>query len=399
MKAVILAIGSELLQGFLTDTNSTFLAQELSAIGIEVVGIAGVGDDQDSIVRQMRRALDDADLVVCTGGIGPTSDDLTREAVAEICGETPHVDPKSLEAVKSFFTRRGAEMPERNAKQAWLIPSAESLQNPMGTAPGWFVRHQDAVIVIMPGVPREMMPMWTNETVPHLLSYLGADTIASRTLKTIGIGESAVEERLRDLIDRGYPAVSTYAKNDGVHIRILAVTDNGATAMESVARTVSEVQALIGKHVYGELDASLPYAVLEPLLAIGDRLAIVEQGTAGQVATLLLSDERVEGAVCETRTLGAATDTIARSPLERARELQSSTGAEFALGVVASVDAQDDMGRWDAVVEIAVIGPNTQHVSTHTLAARRLEVGRRASLLAAEVLREVLLDSTDHRRV
>ena len=188
MRAVVISVGSELLDGFLTDTNATFLAQEMAALGIELVGVSQVGDSLPRILTTLRRAWDDADLIVTTGGIGPTEDDLTREAVAALLGETTTVDPDLLRGIADYFAARGLVMPEQNAKQAWLIPSAKALPNPMGTAPGWFVERDGHVIVSMPGVPREMMRMWREQAVPRLLPHLGDRAVVSRTLKTIGIG-------------------------------------------------------------------------------------------------------------------------------------------------------------------------------------------------------------------
>lgn len=396
MKAVIMAIGSELLQGFLTDTNSSYLAQEMTALGVEVVGITAVGDNLDSIVKSLNRALDDADIIVCTGGVGPTSDDLTREAVAIVCNETPHIDPELLATVRSFFVRRGAEMPERNVKQAWLIPSAESLANPMGTAPGWFVRHMSGFIVIMPGVPREMMPMWHTQAVPRLIPALGGNAIVSITLKTLGLGESAVEEQLSHIIDRQFPAVSTYAKNDGVHIRILAITENGNSGWEAVRATETEIRLLLGSNVYGELDLSLPAAVLTPLARSGSKLAIWECATGGQVSGLLLSDPDVSSVVAASHYEHLVESDGSKTPddmtSERTMALLEMSGATHGLGVHVRFLEHDDSGRFDAEIDVAVTNGDEITVRTQKQSGRQLEVGRRASLLAAEVLREALLD-------
>ena len=398
MKAVIFAIGSELLQGFLVDTNSQFLAQELTAIGIDVVSIHGVGDDQPAITRAMRQAMDDADLLVCTGGVGPTSDDLSREAVAEICGEEPVVDPDLLTVVESFFRRRGSVMPERNSKQAWLIPSAEPLTNAMGTAPGWFVHTSGVRIVLMPGVPREMTQMWQHEVVPRLLPFLGENSIASTTLKTIGIGESSVEEALRQIIDREYPIVSTYAKNDGVHIRIVATAGSAREAEQAVQYTEQEIRQIIGAFVYGGLTTSLPAALLQPLLSLGAALSIWECGTAGQVTSLFMSDPEVSTAInrghVEPRP-GELADSLASSLVsDSLTRLIGDTGSQYGLGVLVRTGDSDDMGRLDAVIDIIVQLPTCQATSRHSFAAREMELGRRASLLAAEKFREALMAST-----
>ena len=140
MRAYVISIGSELIGGHLTDTNATFLAQELAAQGVELLHVIQVGDDLQRLTSVLATAAAEADLVICTGGIGPTDDDLTREAISALAGETPEIDEATVADIRQFFAQRGLEMPERNAKQAWVIPSVEVLANPIGTAPGWLAR-------------------------------------------------------------------------------------------------------------------------------------------------------------------------------------------------------------------------------------------------------------------
>src|SRR5437016_14231487 len=210
-KAELLSIGTELLLGQIVDTNANYLAGRLALLGIDCLHMQTVGDNLGRAKQAFERALARSDLVVATGGLGPTEDDLTREAIASALGETPSVDPALEAELVAWFAGRGLVMPERNRKQAWLIPSAKALPNPNGTAPGWDVRRGGTRIVAMPGVPREMTPMWEHRVEPTLAS--GA-ALRWRTLKLLGIGESAVEERLAELVRSARPTVATYAKND-----------------------------------------------------------------------------------------------------------------------------------------------------------------------------------------
>ena len=247
MRAYVLSIGSELIGGHLTDTNATFLAQELAAQGIELLHVVQVGDDLDRLTRTLATAVEEADLVICTGGIGPTDDDLTREAICAVAGETPLVDESLVAGIREFFAQRGLEMPERNAKQAWVIPSAEVLPNPVGTAPGWLARVDDTMIVAMPGVPREMVRMWREQALPRISAHLTGRVYRSANLRTLGIGESAVSQLLDELTRRPRPYVGTYAKDDGVHVRVTASADDPAQAERDLSETVEEVRRRLAR--------------------------------------------------------------------------------------------------------------------------------------------------------
>src|SRR5689334_9425877 len=173
MRAEILSIGTELLLGHITDTNANYLAQQLVPLGIDLYFISQVGDNFERLRETLARARDRADLVVMTGGLGPTEDDVSREAIAAVLGETVRVDPRLEAELRGFFTSRGITMPERNIKQAWVLPSATPLPNPLGTAPGWWVERDGKVIVSMPGVPHEMTRMWEYEVLPLLRPRTG----------------------------------------------------------------------------------------------------------------------------------------------------------------------------------------------------------------------------------
>jgi nicotinamide-nucleotide amidase len=265
MNAYILSIGAELLHGHITDTNATYLSQELDARGIELLHVVQVGDDRNRIRESIERALSEADIVICTGGIGPTEDDLTREGIADALGETPEVDPDLRAEVEAFFQKRGLVMPERNAKQAWLIPSAEALPNPVGTAPGWFVETDGKVIVSLPGVPREMKRMWAEQAAPRIGSRLSGRSYSSVTLKTIGLGESALEDAIVDLVAKTNPIVATYAKDDGVHVRVVGIADDEESARAIRDEAAAEVSRRLQRWLYGEDEVTLAGSIAAQL--------------------------------------------------------------------------------------------------------------------------------------
>jgi len=283
VKAELLSIGTELLLGQIVDTNANYLAGRLALLGIDCLHMQTVGDNLGRAKQAFERALSRSDLVVATGGLGPTEDDLTREAIAAALGETPAIDTTLEGDLEAWFSGRGIVMPDRNRKQAWLIPSARPLANPNGTAPGWDVQKDGKRIIAMPGVPREMTPMW--ESVEPSLTRGGA--LRWRTLKLLGIGESAVEEKLAELVRSTSPTVATYAKNDGVHVRVADKASTPDEADERVARMEQTIRARLGEYVWGADDETLPGVIGRGLEARGWRLAVAESLSAGDIARAL----------------------------------------------------------------------------------------------------------------
>lgn len=293
MRACILSIGSELMLGQITDTNASWLARDLAEAGIELMQVTQVGDDRQLLLRAMRNSLELADVVICTGGIGPTDDDLTRETIADLVEETPEVDTEILAGIEKYFSDLGRVMPPRNAKQAWIIPSAESIPNPVGTAPGWFVTiagDPERYILTMPGVPREMYRMWLEQMKPRVLTRSEAQIIDTLQIKTIGIGESDAEERIHDLILAGDPQVATYAKDDGVHIRVTAMGSDAEEVRARRNRAGDEIFARLQQFIWGVDEQTLAGVIASELNERGLKLALHEIGTGGAMAALLSSD-------------------------------------------------------------------------------------------------------------
>ncbi|MBA3414015.1 MAG: competence/damage-inducible protein A [Chloroflexia bacterium] len=389
MRGYILSIGSELLHGHLTDTNATFLAQEMVAQGIELLHVVQVGDDLGRLAKTLDRALAESDVVVCTGGVGPTDDDLTREAIAAMLGEEPVVDPESLATVRGFFASRGLEMPERNAKQAWLIPSAEPLPNPVGTAPGWFVRRDAGVVIAMPGVPREMVRMWREQALPRLAPFLPRRAYRSTNVRTLGIGESAAAELLGNLTQTENPYVGTYAKDDGVHVRVTASAATDAAAEELLAATTHEVRVRLAAWIYAEDVRSLPTVLLDHLRANGLTIGIVESGTGGRFAGLLFGEPDAGDSVAGALTVaGGAGD--AKTLAEAAR-----TRFEVPLGVgLVALAEPVGNGLYEGVVEVSLAGAMSAG-ERFPIRAAYPEIQRRAALHAADVLRRMVLVADD----
>ena len=284
MRAEILSIGTELLLGQILDTNAQYLAGRLADLGIDCLYMSTVGDNLGRAKETIERAISRSDLVITSGGLGPTEDDLTREAIAAVLGETPQVDKELERQLETWFAGRGVQMPERNRKQAWLIPSATAIPNPNGTAPGWDTRARGKRIVSMPGVPREMTYMWEHTIEPSLRANVA---LRSRTLKLLGIGESHAEEILGELVRSTAPTVVTKAKDDGLHIRITDKDADTATMDARIAAMEKTVRERLGQYVWGTDDDTLGSVIGAGLETRRWRLALAEALSAGDVSRAL----------------------------------------------------------------------------------------------------------------
>jgi len=385
LTAELLSIGSELTVGETRDTNAGDLARSLTGLGVAVERIQALPDRLETVREALAGAMSRADLVVTTGGLGPTPDDLTREAVAAALGQTPAVDP-GLEAwLRTMWERRGLPFPEMNLKQAWLIPSATALANPNGTAPGWWVvRADDGLIVCLPGPPREMHPMWIDEVLPRLLTRGVGAEVASRTLRLAGIGESQLADLLgEELLRAADPIVATYARADAVDIRISSrseaiATESGANpAADRVAAMAEQVLGLVGAHVWADGETTWPEAIGVALGERGLELAVVEVGTGGSLAALLGDQPwlRFSEALGDAAP-AAATHRDAAGLEALARRGMELGGAPIGVGVRARPRGAD------TAVSVIVVGPGWLH-RERRIAFLGGANGRQRSALAA----------------
>jgi len=281
VKAEIISVGTELLLGEITDTNASYLAGQLPLLGIDLYWVSQVGDNQGRLVEVLKRAWQRSDLILITGGLGPTEDDLTREAIAEMLGEELQIDPILEQRLRERFASHRIEMAPRNIKQATVISSAEAIPNPRGTAPGWWVEKDEHMLTAMPGPPGEMHNMWQTEVLPRLRQRVSDTVIFSRTLKLFGIPEGTVDELVSPLLSSTNPTLGVYAKADGIHLRFTAKAQSQKQAEEMVARGEARARSILGESIWGTDDDTLASVVGHALIEKGLSLAVVEYCTGG----------------------------------------------------------------------------------------------------------------------
>ena len=411
MKAELISIGTELLLGEILDTNARYLGAQLPALGIDLYYMSQVGDNMDRLTEVIERAWDRSDLVIATGGLGPTEDDLTREAIARVLSEELVVDAALEAQLRSFFAGRGVDMPERNLQQVMLIPSARSLPNPRGTAPGWWVERDGRIIVAMPGPPAEMERMWEREVAPELeRRSAGRRTVlVARTLKTVGMGEGHVDELVSPLLKSRNPSIGVYARADGVQLRIAAKAPTQEEARRLIEPVEEEMRRLLGDVIWGADDDTLESAVGELLRRNDLTLATMESCTGGLLANTITNvpgssryfrgglvaydaEMKIEwgvdaGVIAEHGAISAeCAGEMARAVRERLR-----TDVGIGITGVAGPDPQDD--RLPGTVHIAIDASASpvQRVS-YQFGQGREAVKRRAVTTALALTRRALLD-------
>lgn len=408
VKAEIIAIGTEILLGEIIDTNSAYIAKQLPELGIDLMYKSVVGDNRGRIVETFRRGWERSDLIIVTGGLGPTDDDMTREGIAEMLAEEPHVDPELEKHLRSFFSGRGYPMPEANIKQAWLIPSARSLSNPRGTAPGWWVERDGRVIVTMPGVPPEMELMWTNEVRPELERRSTSEVLVTRTIKTVGVGESTVDEMAKPLYETPGIGIGTYARADGVQLRIGAKAATREEAWKRIQPVEAEMERIFGTAIWGKDEDTLEGFVASHLLERGETVSTMESCTGGLLASTLTD---VPGAgnyfmngfvTYQTQQkieCGVSADVIeefgvisAETAKAMAKAVRERVGTTYGIGVTGVAGPGPEDGVAAGTVHIAVAAPNGQEFSmTMKMNSGRAAVKRRAVTTALLLMRRVLL--------
>ncbi|MBN1804294.1 MAG: competence/damage-inducible protein A [Sedimentisphaerales bacterium] len=287
-KASIVSIGNELLNGQTINTNAAYLSGELLSNSIPVVSVYTIGDDTDAILRTLDLAVADADVVLVTGGLGPTDDDLTRQALASYLGTELQLQPEILDRLKHFFKERSLSMPEKNKIQAYIPSGARQLVNNFGTAPGIIAEKDKKLIFALPGVPFEMKMMFSETVLPELHQFAGKQAVVVRKLKCFGEGESAIAEKLGAICRRGKnPLVNCTVDHGIVTLHIIASCEDEDTALKMAKEEEESIRNTLGDLVFGTAEQSLAEVVGEKLTQQNKTIAVAESCTGGLLSKML----------------------------------------------------------------------------------------------------------------
>jgi nicotinamide-nucleotide amidase len=411
VRAELVGVGTELLLGQIANTNAQWMSERLASIGVDVLHHQVVGDNLERIVEVLRLALDRADVALVTGGLGPTEDDITRDALAALLGApmTRHAEIEQL--LRAKFDDIGRDMPMSNLRQADVPKGCRYIVPLRGTAPGLIAEFSDGGrIYAMPGVPREMMEMMENTVLRELVVLAGPSAIVSRTLRCTGIGESAVAERLRDLFTTlTNPTVAYLASSGEVKVRLTAKAATTQDAEAVIAPVAEEVRTRLGDAVFTTTDESLEEAVGRLLRAKGLRLATAESMTGGGVAARLTegpgaSTSFVGGAVVYTQevkvdVLGVRRETIEGPGVvsedcagEMAAGARRLFGADLAVSITGAAGPEPHGGAEPGTVWIGLEAPDLRHVRGYVSPGERDQVRRWAQQAALDLVRRYLED-------
>jgi len=287
-KASIVSIGNELLSGQTISTNASYLSERLLSIGIPVISSYTIGDDIDSIVRTLKLASSDADVVLATGGLGPTDDDLTRQAFAKFLDTELQLQNELLQEIQDFFTKRGRQMPEKCKVQAYIPAGAKALANNLGTAPGIMAEANSKLLFALPGVPSETKQMFEESVLPQLQRFGSGQAVVVRKLRCFGTGESNIAELLGQLMQRGRnPLINCTAEHGVITLTIIATAKDKIQAQQMAEKDVELLRNTLGELVYGTDEQTLAEVVGEKLAQQKKTIAVAESCTGGNLAKLL----------------------------------------------------------------------------------------------------------------
>lgn len=401
MRAEIICVGTELLLGQITNTNARYIARRLNELGIDVLFETTVGDNAARLSEVFRIASERSDLIVVSGGLGPTDDDLTKETLAAVIERPLVMDAEALAALEAWFASRGRTMTANNRKQALIPRGGRAIPNPNGTAPGVFVEHEGRLFILLPGPPRELEPMLDGAVLPELRRRGYAQVIHSRVLRFCGIGESELETRVKDILDQQTnPTIAPLVDADGVTLRITAKAANRDEADRLIEPVTARLRERVGAYLYGVDEQDLADAVGRELLRRGETLAVAESCTGGLLGGRLTAvpgssayflggiiayDNRIKHTLLGVPTAilrdkGAVSRETAAAMAGGVRRATGAARAVAVTGIAGPGGGSE--GKPVGLVYIAYAGPGGTDVEEHLIQGDRARVRSRTAALA-----------------
>lgn len=342
MKAEIITVGTEILLGDIVNTNSQFLAKELASLGLDVYYQSTVGDNESRLMDTLNESLDRSDIIITTGGLGPTNDDITKEVAAKCFNQELVFYNDIWKDIKQYFEKIGVEPTENNKKQAYFPKDCIILNNSNGTAPGAILKKENKIIIVLPGPPKEMIPMFNNELKKHLENLTDYKLI-SRTLRFFGIGESELEDKLSDIINnQTNPTIAPYAKEGEVTLRITAKSYTKDDADNLIDEVENKIKTLVGKYLYGYGETTLEETVAKLLVEKNLTIAVSESCTGGMVSSTLIdypgiSQVFMEGCVTYSNEAKMSRLGVKKETLDSFGAVSTETAIEMAKGVAMNL--------------------------------------------------------------
>ncbi len=412
MNAEVIAIGSELLLGQIIDTNSASISRSLAENGIELIHTTTVGDDLERMKETINAAIHRSEIVITTGGIGPTEDDLTREAVAQVTQHPLTFQPHLMEQIEALFKRRGFQMAENNRKQAYIPEGAIPIENPKGTAPGFIVETSKGVVLSIPGVPFEMEYLMENAVIPYLRKrfHLHRQVIKYRVLKACGLGESGVGQQIKDLMrESKNPTVGTLASIGDIRIRITAKAETSEEASNLIQNMEREIRGRLGILIYGVGDETLHGNIAMELERLNLTLSVVETFTGGIISHKLASTGTrafVQGTVLASETSQRSFldlspeefDSLRDDPRGFAKLLADKSGnglrTDIGLATFARIAEEQKKGEYRVETYFSLSATTVRESQEYSLGGELWTVRERAAIIGLDMLRKYLLKMT-----
>jgi len=414
MKAEIVAIGSELLLGQIIDTNSSYIAKRLAENGIELVQTTTVGDDLQRMKEVIKKATTRSQIVITTGGIGPTEDDLTREAIAEVFQRPLTFQPHLMEQIEELFKKRGFRMAESNRKQAYIPEGAIPIENPKGTAPGFIVEYPNGSIISIPGVPPEMEFLMENTVIPYLRKQFDIkhQVIQYKVLRACGLGESAIGLQIKDLMKGSRnPSVGTLASIGDIRIRITAKAESPEEASNLIQKMEHEIRNRLGILIYGVDNETLQGNIARELERLNLTLSVVETSTGGIISQKLTSTNSnsfIQGVVLSSETSQRQFLNLSSKECESlnkdskwftdslAQKARNEFKTDLGLAMFGKIVEKQGEGEYRIETYYSLSTSTGIENQEYSLGGELWMVRERASIIALDMLRKYLFSSFPH---